>query len=309
LGKKIFVSYSHAQGEWVRGRLVPCLKAGGAEVLIDCERFVAGKPLIGQIDASQDAAHMHLLILSPDYLKSENCSHELRRAVTYDPNFDKGMVLPVQRVKCELPPEIAVANPLYVNLVDDNDAAAWKHLVTACDAYLGVPVPEWLLARDELTRLIERNQSVNLVVSGKPKWRELIYHLGERLGDLALVNLDMGSAASRSGLIEQIVRALGSRNSVPGAPHDLGELDRVIKARPLSRLALLNFDHVNHRYDDRIDLFSALRFLIMDVRKLVLLAQSKTPFAALLPRNHPFSQIDLKTVELKGEDRDANSSR
>ncbi len=41
--KKIFISYSHRQGDWVRGRLAPCLKAGGAEVLIDRERFEAGK--------------------------------------------------------------------------------------------------------------------------------------------------------------------------------------------------------------------------------------------------------------------------
>jgi len=30
---KVFVSYSHRQGEWVWGRLVPVLKASGAEVL------------------------------------------------------------------------------------------------------------------------------------------------------------------------------------------------------------------------------------------------------------------------------------
>ncbi len=35
---------------------MPCLKAGGAEVLIDRERFEAGKALLGQMDAAQDAA-------------------------------------------------------------------------------------------------------------------------------------------------------------------------------------------------------------------------------------------------------------
>ena len=38
----------------------------------------------------------------------------------------------------------------------------------------------------------------------------------------------------------------------------------------------------------------------METRKLVLLAQSRTHFAALLPREHPLSAIDIKTVELPG---------
>ena len=66
-------------------RLVPCLKAGGGEVLIDLERFRAGFGVKGQMDATQDQAEAHLLILSPEYLQSEYCRHEMQRAIACDP--------------------------------------------------------------------------------------------------------------------------------------------------------------------------------------------------------------------------------
>lgn len=56
---KTFVSYCHRQGDWVWEQLVPCLKAGGAEVLIDRERFELGMALVGQMDALQDQADKH----------------------------------------------------------------------------------------------------------------------------------------------------------------------------------------------------------------------------------------------------------
>ncbi len=50
----IFVSYSWKQGERVWDRLVPVLRASGIEVLIDRERFVTGKDILGQMDTIQD---------------------------------------------------------------------------------------------------------------------------------------------------------------------------------------------------------------------------------------------------------------
>src|SRR4051812_45243844 len=89
MSKKVFISYSHIQGEWVRDRLCPALKAGGAEVLIHVKRFQAGVALYQQMDATQDQADVHLLVLSPDYLSSAACIHEMERAVALDPAFSK----------------------------------------------------------------------------------------------------------------------------------------------------------------------------------------------------------------------------
>jgi len=59
---RVFVSYSHQQGPWVWDRLVPVLKAGGAEVLIDKERFRLGNAVVKQMDALQAQADRHLLV-------------------------------------------------------------------------------------------------------------------------------------------------------------------------------------------------------------------------------------------------------
>ncbi|MDD5320114.1 MAG: hypothetical protein PHD43_05775 [Methylococcales bacterium] len=72
--------------------------------------------------------------------------------------------------------------------------------------------------------------------------------------------------------------------------------------RPVSHVALSHFDLAAHRDYYDVDLFAALKFLVMEnERKLTLLVQSRTAFGALLPKNHPLSEIDIKTVELRGK--------
>ena len=105
---KVFVSYSHRQADWVHSKLEPCLRAGGAEVLIDHRRFVAGPGVVGQMDAAQDQADRHILVLSEEYLKSSMCRHEMERAIALDPRFSRQLVLPVQRDDTEAPPIILV---------------------------------------------------------------------------------------------------------------------------------------------------------------------------------------------------------
>lgn len=293
--KAVFVSYSHHQGDWVRDRLVPVLEAGGADVRIDRQRFTAGKAVRGQMDAEQDAADVHLLVLSPDYLASEYCGHEMERAVARDPRFERGVVVPLMRVAVELPEAIRQAEPLYADLTDDGAVEPWDLVLEACGADLGTGGPEWLAARDETRKLLERGRSVNLVIDGKVAWRPLV----DGLDDFAVVNLEKPAAASRRGLVEEILRALGMAAQVPPEPEDLVELDRYVSARRLSCLALIHFDLAAHRQTYGVDLFASLRYLVMESRKLVLLVQSRRPFATLLPAGHPLSEIDLQTVELR----------
>jgi TIR domain len=301
---KVFISYSHKQGEWVWDRLVPCLKAGGTELLIDRERFEVGKTVIGQMDATQDKADKHIVVLSRDYLDSRYCRHEMNRAIKCDPKFEQGIVVPVLRESCKLPTSIPKWNaPLYADLRDDKQSDPWSLLLQQCKAtQLGVTVPTWLNARDEIVRCMQRGQSVNLVVRGEVNWETLVEHIAhDSLEDLAVVNLEDPDTISRRGLLMTISQALGERVPLPDKPRDLAEFKKRLQTRGISRVALVRFDLAPYRpaeYD--VDLFAALRYFIMDTRKLVILVQSRTPFSALLPSDHPLSSITLHTVELAG---------
>jgi hypothetical protein len=181
--RKIFVSYSHTQRDWVHDRLCPCLLASGVEVLIDTARFHAGQQVLGQMDALQDAADVTLPVLTPEYLASDACRHELRRAVAKDPDFTNGGTIPLVRATCPLPPELTPANslhgPLRLDFQDDRQLGPWERLFQACQSDLRSGAPHWLETRDEVRLLLKRGESVNLVVHGQAGWRELVKHLAE----------------------------------------------------------------------------------------------------------------------------------
>ncbi len=297
--RKVFVSYSHRQEEWVVDRLVPVLRAGGAEVLIDREIFGAGRSVLGQMDETQDRADVHVLVLSPDYVASSPCQHEMERAVALDPKFEKTIAVSILRVAVPIPAPVAGA--LYADLVDDGKAAGWDLVLRAVGADLGTEAPAWITARDEVRKLLVRGQSVNLVVEGKAKWRPLIDDLcrGD-LSDLAVVDLGRPAAAARHGLVQEILAAFGASMPVPPEPKDLVMLDRFFAERKASRLALIHFDFSEGRDTYGVDFFASLRYLAMDARKLTLLVQSRRPFVTLLPAGHPLSEIGIQTVELRG---------
>jgi hypothetical protein len=297
----VFISYSHCQKAWVWDRLKPCLEAGGAEVLID-GRFEAGKAVVGQMDATQDQAAVNVLVLTEDYLKSRYCCHEMDRAIARDPDFQHGLVLPVLRGDCLLPPQMQAHEPLFVDLRQEANAAPWDQLMRGCGADLGCPAPEWLRAGDEIISWLGRKVSVNLVVGKGVKWAPLINHVRQMaFPDLKTIDLENPATASRPGLLTQILRELGVTAALPDKPKDLVKFGEYLGKLPFARLALLHLDLVAPRREEYdVDLFAALRHLVMTQRKLGLLLQSRQPLAALLPSEHPLSTLDVKTTELLG---------
>ncbi len=304
--KKVFISYKHEPKEWVKKRLVPCLEAGGAEVIIDYKHFQAGQSVIGQMDKYHDRADLSILVFSPDYLTSPYCLHEMNRAIAQDPQFQNGKVLPVIRESCTLPAPFQTNPPLWIDLTDDKLADKWDLLFQPCDVNLGCSAPDWLTARDELVRCLRRHESVNMVVRNHPRWRELLNQVRTDLSlehgiQLAQVDLAAGSASTLTGLIEDIIKACGGTVNKITKTNALLSLDRFCSNHPNQIfLAILHFDLIvrENYYDDLF--FAALRNLVTEKKKLVLLLESREHFANLVPRNHPLSALLPTNIELGG---------
>jgi hypothetical protein len=304
---RIFVSYSHKQSEWVHQRLIPVLRGAGGEVLVDIDHFLAGRRVKGQMDALQSSASRHVLVITADYVASDYCRHEMEQAIKCDPSFADGKVLPILQDGTPLPPELKGASglgsePIYVDLHDDKSADAWELLLKSCSITLpGVDAPSWLRTLDQTRTHLERGESVNLVVKNRNvDWRAWIDALAAtRFKDIAVVDLGHPRAVPRNGLIGEILKATGRSNAaVPPPPNDLPFLADAFENGSRSHLAFKHFDYVKDRVHYGADLFSSLRWLVMDARQLVLLAQTNVPIATLLPSKHELSVIDFKTVEL-----------
>jgi hypothetical protein len=305
MAKLPFISYSHKQGAWVWERLVPVLyTAGCAEVFVDKERFKAGYGVKGQMDALQDRADISLLVLTADYLKSEYCCHEMERALKADPDLSRGTLVPVLRddggVKAFQNYSLQDP-PLWVDIRDDRAEDPWALLLRSLQAdKLRAASSHWLDVRDNLVRALRDQRSINLVIHGAPNWRALLDHLQQEwLPTLAVIDLDAPSTITRDGLVREILSACGRGRDVPRPPRDLTALNGLLtQAEPL-RLAFLHFENAAHRNKAYgVELFHALRYL-MEQRKLVLLVESRVHFRDLIPRDHPLSNMNLATVELR----------
>jgi len=300
MAKKVFISYRHEQAEWVRTTLYPVLSAGGAEVVVDYKQFAAGLAVRRQMKAAQSRAHIQLLVFTPDYFRSNYCVEEMKRAFALDPNFSKGVILPVILERCQLPPQIQEHQPLYVDLAGkrQQDAEAWKLLMERCEADLGTSVPNWIGCFRRATASLRRRKSVNLLVKGLPKWREFIAEVRRAFPDMGIVDLEAGKTATQHGLVGEILNLLVKFNgTLPKNAEHLAEFERLLEKAPATILALTHFDIAPKRkYTE--DLYHSFRHLVMNKGKLTLLVESRAPFATLLPKNHGLSFLEMETVEL-----------
>lgn len=304
---KVFVSYSHRDGEFIWHRLVPVLKAAGAEILIDVDRFRLGVGCERQMNDAQDNADFQLLCFSQGYLDSTACDHEWRRAVAMDADFVSGTVIPLKLEDIALPEEVEQANPLYANLAANADPAPWRQLLRDLELQASWCPLNWLDAAQVTLSAIRDMRSVNLVVENGLLYASLLEHFQEsedssvRLRKLKCVSLTSGRCAARRGLLMEILGQFGIRDELPRTrPHDIVEFDRLLSELGQVRLAIEHFDMVatpERRKQYGNDLFACF-FDLTQKRKLSLLVISKRPYATLLPKDHPVSAIPFVTARL-----------
>lgn len=298
---RVFVSYNHQQGGWVLDRLVPVLKAGGADVLIDVERFRLGRAVVGEMDATQDQAEQHVLCLSAEYFASPYCQHEMARAIARDPAFANGVVVPLRLDATPLPATISGPDPLYADFRDDTKPEPWDRLLASLGFGLGVAAPAWLAARDNCRTYLGRADSVDLWVRGHGiAWRPMIAQLKETLAPhFGILDLQDPRTTTRPGLLRCLLASIGVPAGLPNNRDDLAAFGDRIEALPRwVTIAVENFDLLPRRFAGDLNLFTTLRWAIMEKRKIVLLAQSHGGFANLIPRDNPLSPLVIHTVEL-----------
>jgi tetratricopeptide (TPR) repeat protein len=141
----VFISYSHADEEWVTGTLLPRLERAGLRVCIDFRDFVPGKSaLLNMQDAALNSRHT-LLVLTPAWVASQWTLLEGLLTRTDDPAGLRLRTVPLRLEPCDLPPFIAMLTWVDFTRPDRLDIA-WTQLLTALGA---PPVQE---APEEPTR-------------------------------------------------------------------------------------------------------------------------------------------------------------
>jgi len=137
----VFISYSHADQDWVWKWLVPRLKAEGLILCTDQESFDIGVPSLVNMENAVLASRHTLLVLTPAYVGSQWTLYEQILTQTQDPIGLRQRTLPVLREPCELPPRIAMLT--YVDLREGPNAEGQvRRLISAIRGSRALPDPQ-----------------------------------------------------------------------------------------------------------------------------------------------------------------------
>ncbi|MGD0058010.1 MAG: toll/interleukin-1 receptor domain-containing protein [Verrucomicrobiia bacterium] len=126
----VFISYSSKDKDWVRGELLKRIEKTGLRAFIDFRDFTRGASSIKEMERGVRKCRKTLLILTPDYIKSEWCELEEIMVQSLTPANRKLRVIPLLKKKCKKP--LRVGALTHIDFTDGADLdLAWRQLLTA----------------------------------------------------------------------------------------------------------------------------------------------------------------------------------
>jgi hypothetical protein len=111
-----FISYSHLDRSWVEASLVGPLERAGVRVLIDSSHFVVGAPIVVNMERAVECSRHTLLVLTPEWVKSEWTGFEGMLALALDPAGRRRRLIPLLLRPCE--PPLWLRNLSYADFTD-----------------------------------------------------------------------------------------------------------------------------------------------------------------------------------------------
>ncbi len=129
----VFISYSHANSEWVLRTLLPRLEDAGLKVCVDTRDFRPGAARLNEVARAVTASRKTLMILTPPYLADEWAESGNLMVQSLDPASRDLRMVPLLKERCE--PPLRIRHLTCINFADPDDPAwPWTQLLTALGA-------------------------------------------------------------------------------------------------------------------------------------------------------------------------------
>jgi len=116
----VFISYSHKDGEWVRGWLLPRLEDAGLRVCIDFRDLYVAVPILVNMERAINESRKTLLIMTPAWTASQWSTFESLLVQTEDPAGRYSSFIPLLLRETQLPPRLAA-----LTYADFRDPSTW----------------------------------------------------------------------------------------------------------------------------------------------------------------------------------------
>jgi hypothetical protein len=127
----VFISYSHADIEWVSGHLIPMLRSWSLRIWWDHSDLLPGQRLAGSLRESIRSARHVLFVCTQSFINSEWCRDELETARAQDPGSLMRKAIPVVLDRTAVPD--LLSDTVWCDLTSDGltDENQWKKLCSS----------------------------------------------------------------------------------------------------------------------------------------------------------------------------------